>query len=340
MAETHSSALAHQFDDLDQQFEASQLGMWAFLVTEILFFGGLFLGYAVYRSQYPEAFAAASQLLDWKLGMFNTAVLIGSSFTMAQAVHAAQIGKRRQLIVYLLLTILLGSVFLGVKVVEYSHKFHEHLVPGPGFHFEGVDPQHVQLFFSFYFAMTGMHALHMIIGLGILIYLVLQSRRGRFSPEYYTPVDITGLYWHFVDIVWIFLFPFLYLISRTGGWNVGQLGVVTLGLLIIFYLAFRRRTSPYILVGVTLLLMTVLTVEASFLNLGFLNIYLAIAIATFKASLVLLFFMHLWYSPRLTWVFALAGFIWLVLMIALTVADIFTRGWNPEPPGWTPVGGG
>jgi cytochrome c oxidase subunit 3 len=211
------SALAHHFDDLDQQFEASTLGMWAFLITEIMFFGGLFLGYAIYRSLYPEAFAEASRLLDYRLGAINTAVLICSSLTMVLAVRAAQLGQRRTLVIFLLLTILLGSVFLGNKVVEYSHKFHDHLVPGP--HFGPAHPltypQQAQIFFSFYFAMTGLHALHMIIGIGILAVLVVQAWRGRFFSEYFTPVDISGLYWHFVDIVWIFLFPLLYLISRT-----------------------------------------------------------------------------------------------------------------------------
>jgi cytochrome c oxidase subunit 3 len=213
----HSPALAHQFDDAEQQFEASTLGMWAFLITEIMFFGGLFLGYAIYRSQYPEAFAEASRLLDYKLGAINTAVLICSSLTMVLAVRAAQLGQRRQLIIFLILTIVLGSVFLGNKVVEYAHKFEHHLVPGPNFGPEPPlsHPQQAQLFFGFYFAMTGLHALHMIIGIGILIVLVVQSKRGRFTSEYFSPVDITGLYWHFVDVVWIFLFPLLYLISRT-----------------------------------------------------------------------------------------------------------------------------
>jgi len=213
----HASAVAHQFDDAEQQFEASSLGMWVFLITEIMFFGGLFLGYAIYRSLYPEAFAEASRLLDYRLGALNTAVLICSSLTMVLAVRAAQLGQRRSLIVFLSLTILLGSVFLGNKAVEYAHKFHEHLLPGPSFGPEPplANPRHSQLFFSFYFAMTGLHALHMIIGIGILVVLIVMSRRGRFSPEYFSPVDITGLYWHFVDVVWIFLFPLLYLISRT-----------------------------------------------------------------------------------------------------------------------------
>ena len=214
MAETHAT-LAHQYDDVEQQHEASTLGMWVFLITEIMFFGGLFTGYVVYRNAYPEAFAEASRHLDWRLGAVNTAVLILSSLTMALAVHAAQVGRRRALVGFLALTIFLGSVFLGIKVmVEYPHKFHEHLVPGRTFTFEGPHAPQAQLFFCFYFAMTGMHALHMIIGIGVLAVLVLLSRRGRFSPEYNSPVELTGLYWHFVDIVWIYLFPLLYLIGR------------------------------------------------------------------------------------------------------------------------------
>jgi cytochrome c oxidase subunit III len=213
-SESHS-VLAHQFDNPEQQYEASTLGMWVFLATEILFFGGLFTGYAVYRSSYPQAFAEASLHLDVVLGATNTAVLICSSLTMALAVRGAQLGQRRAVIGFLLFTILLGSVFLGIKAVEYSHKFHEHLVPGRAFALEGPYAQNAELFFSFYFSMTGMHALHMIIGLGILAVLVFLSWRDRFSPEYYSPVELTGLYWHFVDIVWIFLFPLLYLISRT-----------------------------------------------------------------------------------------------------------------------------
>lgn len=201
--------------------EASTLGMWTFLITEIMFFGGLFAGYAMYRSLYPQAFEVASRQLDYILGAINTAVLICSSLTMALAVRSAQLGQRRKIIIFLLLTMALGLVFLGIKVVEYSHKFHEHLVPGPSFVFEppppyaGVNPQNVQLFFSFYFGMTGMHALHMVIGIGLLTWLTYQAWRGRFSSAYFTPVEICGLYWHFVDIVWIFLFPLLYLISRT-----------------------------------------------------------------------------------------------------------------------------
>jgi len=209
-----STALAHQFDDLEQQQEASIFGMWIFLVTEVMFFGGMFAGYTVYRYRFHEAFEAASNRLDLVLGTVNTAVLILSSLTMAMAVHAAQVNKRRQLVAFLILTMALGSVFLGIKAVEYHHKFEEHLVPGPLFQFAGPQPEHAPLFFSFYFAMTGFHALHMVIGVGLLAVILWKAQKGRFSSEYYNPVEVSGLYWHFVDIVWIFLFPLLYLVGH------------------------------------------------------------------------------------------------------------------------------
>jgi len=199
---------------MDQQREASSLGMWVFLVTEILFFGGFFLAYTVYRGQYPVAFAEASRHLDITLGTFNTAVLIFSSLTMAMAVWSAATGRRRAIVLFLLATILLGGVFLGVKAVEYSHKFHDHLVPGPEFRYPGPNARQAEMFFSLYFGMTGLHAAHMVVGIGLLSVLVWHARRNRYSPEYHTPIEVCGLYWHFVDIVWIFLFPLLYLIGR------------------------------------------------------------------------------------------------------------------------------
>ena len=215
MADAAHAAHAHHFDDALQQREASTLGMWIFLVTEVMFFGGLFTAYVTYRALYPDAFAHASHHLDVRLGTFNTVVLITSSLTMALAVHAAQVGRRGRQVATLCLTAALGATFLVVKVFEYAEKFEHHLVPGPGFRWpEAGEAPHVQLFYSLYFAMTGLHALHMIIGLGILAWLVLGARRGRFGPDYATPVEVSGLYWHFVDIVWIFLFPLLYLIGR------------------------------------------------------------------------------------------------------------------------------
>jgi len=211
----HDPTVAHQFDDKAQQTEAVTLGMWAFLAQEVLFFGAVFTGYTVYRSYYPDSFIAGSHHLDIKLGGFNTAVLIASSLTMALAVHAAQNTKRIRLVFFLLATLFLGFVFLGVKVIEYGDKFHHHLIPGLGFLWAEPhgDPKHVQIFYSFYFAMTGMHALHMIIGAAILLPLIWMAIRGRFSAAYYAPIEMFGLYWHFVDIVWIFLFPLLYLLG-------------------------------------------------------------------------------------------------------------------------------
>jgi cytochrome c oxidase subunit 3 len=210
----HPPALAHHFDSLAQQSEATTLGMWVFLVTEVLFFGGLFATYMIYRSQYGDAFAAASHELDVVLGTTNTVVLITSSLTMALAVHAAQLGQRKLLMTFLILTMILGTVFLGIKSVEYYHKFAEHHVPGPAFQFEKEYFQNAQLFFSLYFVMTGLHALHMIIGIGIMLVMLWWSWNGTITAEYSSPIEISGLYWHFVDIVWIFLFPLLYLIGR------------------------------------------------------------------------------------------------------------------------------
>jgi cytochrome c oxidase subunit 3 len=212
----HHPAPAHHFDNLDQQTEAASLGMWVFLLTEILFFGGLFLVYSVYRHAYPDGFAAASHELDVTLGTINTAVLIASSLTMALAVQAAQTGARRTLVVLLIATMILGGVFLGIKATEYVHKFAEHHVPGPNFQFERAHFREAQIFFSLYFVMTGLHALHMIIGIAIMMVMTWLAIGGRFTHEYYVPIEVTGLYWHFVDIVWIFLFPLLYLIGRHG----------------------------------------------------------------------------------------------------------------------------
>lgn len=236
---SHANAhVAHHFESAEQQRQSATLGMWIFLVTEVMFFGGLFAAYVVYRSLYPEAWVVGSHLLSIGLGGFNTAVLLASSLTMALAVHAAQTDKRNATAMWIVLTMVLGFVFLGVKVVEYAGKFEHHLVPGPHFFvdpmaelakleaagvqvgqhlrhaFETANPNHIQLFYSLYFAMTGMHALHMVIGAGLMLWLLATTLQGRYSSAYYNPVEVTGLYWHFVDIVWIFLFPMLYLIGR------------------------------------------------------------------------------------------------------------------------------
>jgi cytochrome c oxidase subunit 3 len=247
----HPPNLAHHFDSYRQQQSAASLGVWVFLVTEIMFFGGLFTAYVLYRSKYPEAFIAGSHQLDVTLGTINTAVLICSSLTMAMAVHSAQLGKSRAIVGFLVATIVLGSVFLGIKATEYHHKWVEHLIPGSSFHLEeshlptshgkpvtsnlptGIvgesradvplsmagpaDIQaHTQLFFFLYFGMTGLHAFHMIIGVGLLLWLIRPSWRGKFDANNHNYVEGVGLYWHFVDIVWIFLFPLLYLVGRHG----------------------------------------------------------------------------------------------------------------------------
>ena len=220
----HHPMLQHHFDNMEQQKEASSLGMWIFLITEIMFFGGMFAAYLVYRHLYYDAFLWGSSSLDIKWGATNTVVLIVSSLTMALAVHAAQLGMRKMLMFFLVLTLVLGFVFLGIKGIEYKAKYDEHHIPSHGFNFEpvklangkmhNVDQANAQLFFSLYFALTGMHAMHMIIGAGLLSTLLYMAWKGKFSATYYTPVENIGLYWHFVDIVWIFLFPLLYLINR------------------------------------------------------------------------------------------------------------------------------
>jgi cytochrome c oxidase subunit 3 len=222
MTEHHATAahphLAIQFDDPAQQKLSATLGMWAFLATEVMFFGGMFAAYAVYRFWYPHAWAEASRELDLLLGTVNTAVLLTSSLTMALAVDAARHGTRQQISRWLVVTIVLGLVFVGIKAYEYHHKWVEHFVPGRYFQWHEGDVRTAgaaELFFSFYFAMTGLHAFHMLIGFGVLGYILRRARRGDFSPDYYTPVEMSGLYWHFVDIVWVFLFPLLYLIDRT-----------------------------------------------------------------------------------------------------------------------------
>jgi cytochrome c oxidase subunit III len=268
----HPPHLAHHFETPQQQFASNKLGMWVFLATEVLFFSGLFVAYAVYRANHPEVFIHASQLLDKSLGGLNTVVLITSSFTMALAVRLAMLGQTRRLVVALVVTLVLAGGFLGVKGIEYQHKWkhgllwgqhydphhadehgeEEHALatahaeagaahdeggeedagdersniarsatgpaglasPGESHVIEPMDePSNVHVFFGIYFAMTGLHGLHVIIGMGLILWLILRARRGEFNRGYFTPVDLVGLYWHLVDLIWIFLFPLLYLIG-------------------------------------------------------------------------------------------------------------------------------
>jgi cytochrome c oxidase subunit III len=208
--------LQHHFESMGQQHEASSLGMWIFLVTEVLFFGGLFLAYGLYRWLYYDAFIVASKHQDITLGGINTAVLICSSLTVAMSVYFSQTNRRKATVVMLVLTMILGLAFLGIKAVEYSHHIHDNLFPGASFQLPEAPhlEAQAQMFYVLYFFMTGLHAFHMVIGLGIYGWLLMRARRGEFTSEYYSPIEIGGLYWHFVDIVWIFLFPLLYLIGR------------------------------------------------------------------------------------------------------------------------------
>jgi len=209
----HTVPVAHQFDDREQQREASTLGMWIFLATEVLFFGGMFMGYIIYRWRYPDAFALASQDMDVLLGTINTAVLLTSSLTMALAVRAAQLGERKGTVQLLVATMVLGIVFLVIKGFEYHHKFVAHHFPGAGFKFDSPLADQAEIYFILYFLLTGVHAVHLIIGVGLIGVVAYMAWRGRFTPDYFAPVEISGLYWHFVDLIWIFLFPLLYLIN-------------------------------------------------------------------------------------------------------------------------------
>jgi len=235
----HDPHLAHHFEDRRQQDEAHSLGLWVFLATEIMFFGGLFLAFTVYHVLYPDAFGLASRRLDVVLGVVNTVVLLVSSFTMAMAVHSAQTGRQKSLITYLSVTFLCAMAFMGIKGVEWAQKYEHHYIPGPAFHFELNDPhsghvmsqqqvesvlmrdkfveRHAQMYFVMYFCLTGLHGIHVLIGMGVIIWMIIRARRREFTPHWNTPIELTGLYWHLVDVIWIYLFPLIYLINRHGG---------------------------------------------------------------------------------------------------------------------------
>jgi cytochrome c oxidase subunit 3 len=254
MSHEASPHLQHHFDTEEQQFDAGKLGMWLFLATEILLFGGMFVAYAIYRANHPEIFIYAHQFLDKILGGTNTVILLCSSLTMAWAVRASQLGQQRLLVVLLSLTLLGGFGFMGIKYLEYKAKWEHGLLPGTHFvpHEEGGHaatppsapsapaatispsaegpsgrarhdagdgaghgerPSNTQIFFGIYFLMTGLHGIHVLIGMGAITWLLVRSLKGQFGPAYFTPVDFVGLYWHLVDLIWIFLFPLLYLVS-------------------------------------------------------------------------------------------------------------------------------
>jgi len=205
--------LAGHFTDVEQQRESAKLGMWLFLVTEILLFGGLFVTYGIYRAWYPDMFYNAHKFLDVYMGTFNTVVLITSSLTMALAIRSMQINKKNETVVYLVLTLVFALVFLVVKYFEYSHKFELGQLPGTFYTFQGVEGTNPHIFFGIYFTMTGLHAVHVILGMLVIGWALIKTTKNEFSDQYYTPLEMTGLYWHLVDMIWIFLFPLLYLIG-------------------------------------------------------------------------------------------------------------------------------
>jgi cytochrome c oxidase subunit 3 len=213
MPDAHA-ALQEQFEEMQQQKEAATLGMWTFLATEVLFFGAMFMSYIVYRGTYPQAFAEASHHTIVLYGTINTAILLTSSLTMALAVHAARENNVKWLFRFLAITLVFALAFLAVKGLEYHEDVKEYLWPGP--HFRPELPPQAQIFWVLYWIMTGVHALHVTVGIGLLSTMAWMTSQRKFSDAYYTPVEMTGLYWHFVDIIWIYLYPLLYLIHRYG----------------------------------------------------------------------------------------------------------------------------
>jgi len=209
----HPKFLEHHFVEPEQQAASAKLGMWVFLLTEILLFGGLFVVYAVYRAWNPDIFHNAHVHLDVMLGAINTVVLITSSLTMALAIRSMQLGRQSETITNLVITLLLAGTFLVIKYFEYSHKIHLGQLPGKFYTFEGIEGTNPHIFFGVYFMMTGLHGIHVLAGMATIIWVLRRTIRGDFSAAYYTPIEMTGLYWHLVDLIWIFLFPLFYLVG-------------------------------------------------------------------------------------------------------------------------------
>ena len=209
----HPAYVQHHFTDAEQQRESAKLGMWVFLVTEVLFFGGLFCAYAIYRAWNPQIFYNAHKALDWRLGGLNTLVLITSSLTMALAIRSLQVDRAKAAVNYLWTTFGLAGLFLVIKGFEWAHKFKVGELWGKYYTNTEIPGTNPHLFFTMYFAMTGLHGIHVVIGMAVILWLIVRTRKGHFSADYYNPVEITGLYWHLVDIIWIFLFPLFYLVG-------------------------------------------------------------------------------------------------------------------------------
>jgi cytochrome c oxidase subunit 3 len=210
---THPVYLQHHFSDMEQQHESAKLGMWIFLLTEVLLFGGLFVAYGIFRSWYPDMFLNAHKHLDVTLGTINTIVLITSSLTMALAIRSIQVNNKKQSMLFLIATLLFAFTFLVIKYFEYSHKIELGQIPGKFYTYTGIEGTNPHIFFSIYFSMTGLHGLHVLIGMIVISWVLIRTYNNHFSSDYYTPVEMAGLYWHLVDMIWIFLFPLLYLIG-------------------------------------------------------------------------------------------------------------------------------
>jgi cytochrome c oxidase subunit III len=209
----HKHHFAHHFRDAFHEFVTAKEGIWLFMVTEILMFGGLFVGYFLMHARFPDMFAEGASHLDWRMGAFNTVVLILSSWTMALGIHYIQTGKNKKATTMLAITIACGAIFMVVKYFEYKAKFEHGLLPGHFFHAHEFHHANLGMYFGFYFCMTGLHGLHVLIGMGVIGWVLKRHLKGEFNEHYYTPVEGVGIFWHIVDLVWIFLFPLLYLVG-------------------------------------------------------------------------------------------------------------------------------
>lgn len=207
--------MASHYRDAEHQYSSNKEGIWLFMTTEILMFGGLFVGYTIFHALYPEMFAEGAKFLDWRLGFINTLVLIFSSFTMALGIFYCQTNQRNKATWALAITILCGAIFMVIKYFEYTHKFHLGIFPGQKLNLEMVKPAHANLglYFGFYYCMSGLHGLHVLIGMGLITWVMIKNIKGEFSSKYFTPVEGVGIFWHIIDLIWIFLFPLLYLVG-------------------------------------------------------------------------------------------------------------------------------
>lgn len=212
---SHEHHVAHHFKNAAHEYESGKQGIWLFMVTEILMFGGLFVGYTIFHNIYPEMFAEGARQLDWKMGFINTLVLIFSSLTMALGIYYCQRNDKKKAALSLAITILCGAIFMVIKYFEYTHKFHTGFLPGKWLDVAKVGAEHANLglYFGFYYCMTGLHGAHVLIGMGLIAWLLFRTLRGDFSAQYFTPVEGVGIFWHIVDLIWIFLFPLLYLVG-------------------------------------------------------------------------------------------------------------------------------